>query len=382
LGPNETAAIAIQPLAAFGRKEGLYQMVSWFRIWSSAFLSIFLCGEAFAQPPEYGTYALPWDTPELEEALRLEKAGVTDQLEFQTVAKGYDSVLGELKTASCVELVQGTPNLGPPTPAPQTEYRLTQIKDASSFASATQMTASAAYSWGTGKVDSRANYLFSRKLTAYRSYTLQDVDITYPEQVHDYGNFRLSKLGKAILRLPGGLELFRYTCGDSFVIGFARGGRFSAIVSVSATTQEEQTATENAVAASVGQGQITGALKALYESKQTSAQLSVEIIRSALEEALPSVNIQALIDYAQQFPHKLGQAKARPIRYLKTADYTAMLLKEVKKSPIPTPEWAKLLEAQFVYLRTLARYRSDLVYIRDSKQQFVSFDERPLAARI
>lgn len=304
-----------------------------------------------------------------------------DKIEEGTIGLGFDTVMGELKTAMCVELKSGTPHLDKPSPVPDVKFSINKIDDINSFVSATEFTASAAYKGGAGSADARSKYLFSNELTSYRSFAMHEVDVKYPDQKHVYHNFKLSKFGKNIYK-KGGAALFRYYCGDAFVIGFNKGGIFSTMISVTSSTSQEQSEADLAVSASSPSGKIEGGQKEFFDKRHKSNQLKIEVIRKALEESIPDIsNIDGLISYALAYPEKLAKLPILPIRNIYTADYLLLLLEESKEMG-PTPDWIKTLGAEFEYLLDLTRYRANLVYIRDHKDQYVTFDEGPLAEQI
>lgn len=303
-------------------------------------------------------------------------------IETQLIARGYDSVLGEFKKAACVELLPGTPALGRPTAAPQATMNIERITDDQAFVASTEISAAAAYNWSGGKGDAASRYLLGNKFSTYRSYALQNVEVLYPEQSYNQAQFRLSKFGKDLLKLPGGNAIFRFTCGDRFTVGLRYGGQFKAVISAQARTTEEQQQIENEINASSMQGGISASLRQRFESLQTTSSLQIDILRDGLEEIFPRMDLASLSEYSLKFPEKIGSAQQKPVRDLITADYVPLLLQAARNELPATPAWATLLSNQFVYLRGLAKYRADLIYIRDHKDQFVTFDERPLSSKI
>lgn len=235
---------------------------------------------------------------------------------------------------------------------------------------------------GGGGGDARTRYLLGNKLSTYRSYALQDVQVLYPEQSYQQGQFRLSKFGEDLLKLPAGDAVFRFTCGDRFTVGIRRGGQFSAVISVDTHTTKDQQEIESEISASAAQGKMSASLKQRFESYQSKGNLQIDVLRDGLEDVLPNLDLANLLNYSLEFPKKIADAKQMPIRELITADYTPLLLQAANKDLGATPHWATLLSDQFAYLRKLAKYRGDLVYIRDHKDQFVAFDERQLLSKL
>jgi len=317
-----------------------------------------------------------------ENLYEIEKVGPEYSVENQLIGRGFDSVLGEFKKASCVEVLPGTPALGRPIAAPQTTMNIERITDDQTFVASTEISAAAAYNWSGGKGDAASKYLLGNKFSTYSSYALQNVEVLYPEQSYNQAQFRLSKFGKDLLKVPGGNAIFRFTCGDRFTVGLRYGGQFKAVISAQARTTEEQQQVENEISASSVQGGMSASLRQRFESLQMTGSLRIDILRDGLEEIFPRMDINSLSEYSLKFPEKIGAAQEKPVRDLITVDYVPLLL-QVAHGELPaTPAWATLLSDQFVYLRGLAKYRADLVYIRDHKDQFVTFDERPLSSKL
>lgn len=299
------------------------------------------------------------------------------------IGRGYDSLLGDPKHISCVELNRGVADL-PSNPTVQhTSQSFTHITDETSLAESTGLTASAAYNWGGNKADARASYFYSSKMTAYKSYALQTVNVSY-DLPEDYGqeDFHLTDIAKKILAIPGGDAIFRYACGDRFVIGFQYGGLFSASISAEAKTNQEQHDLDVAIQASQQTGSESVDLKNTYESLERSSNLQIDVMRDGTEEQLPKLDLASLSDYATQYPAKIAALKQKPILGVDTADYLPILIREAHKQLGPTPAWATEISNQFNYLLRLTKYMGDLTYIRDHRDEFVPFDERLLETRL
>jgi len=303
-----------------------------------------------------------------------------DPVEAQLIGRGFDTTLGQTKRVKCVER-DPSKVLQPLSSTPDVKFHLTKILDEVQYTTASELSASAAYNWGGGGADARAQYLSEGKLSNYYSYAMEEVDVVYPEQSLDYNDFHLNKFARDLLK-AGGIALFRFACGDSFILGYHRGGKFSAMMSVSAITTKEQSNDKQSISAYEGSGKIDGEAKHYFERKQSENRLHIEVVRSALEEKLPNFKLEELFEYTLAYPEKISKVRIKPIRSVLTDTYTAMLLKDAHTAMGPTPEWAKILADYFVYLRTLERYKADLIYIRDNNQQFTKFDPLPLASRI
>jgi hypothetical protein len=180
--------------------------------------------EALAEEHVINSVLMSQIDPDVEELAPETVLSITpflkDQTEQQLIARGYDSLLGDLKNVSCVKLEPGTKPLGPPAPAPKDVTQVVQVTDTNSYASATEINASSAFNWGTGKEESSVSYLYSNKISSYRAIALQETNISYPDQDYKAEQFRLNKFGEKLLSIN--YEAFRYNCGDTFVVGLTR----------------------------------------------------------------------------------------------------------------------------------------------------------------
>lgn len=304
-------------------------------------------------------------------------------LEANLIGKGYDSVFSELKHAACVELKKTEAPLGIPKVDPSVKGEFLHIKDDYDFSSKSEIGVAASYNWGGGNGDAASKYIFENKFSSFQSYAMQTVEVAYPEQAYDLSKFRISKFGRDILKSAGGVDLFRYVCGDRFIIGLERGGSFRAIIRASSSTTEEQRDLEQSLAASSGGASMNATMKQRFESLRANSRLHIEVLRNGLDDSLPALDLNELASYTLAFPKKLTERGDQiPVRRFISADYATILLASKLPELGPTPEWGKRLGSQLTLLRKLATYRADLVYVRENKDQFVRFNEPELHTRI
>nr|WP_129545744.1 hypothetical protein [Methylorubrum zatmanii] len=306
---------------------------------------------------------------------------IADGAERAVIGKAYDSIFSDIKNNICVELNSGVSPLGNPASTPSVDNTITQVNDSADFARKTNISTSAAFGWGSGSAEGSVSYMYSTRSSSYRSLSLLSSDVTYQPQVYDIKDFKLTT--SAANLLVKSYDGFRLVCGDSFVVGFVRGGKFSAMISVDAETTEEQSLLSGSVAASSVNGNMSSDFQQLLQSKKNSGKLQISVIRDALDEPLPEFNIDSLVDYSRSYVTKVSGLSVKPVKTIKIGDYLPLIIDAaINPTGVPNVTWSQSLSGEFRYLLSLLKYKNDLDYIQQHPAQFVSFDQSLVARQV
>ena len=183
-----------------------------------------------------------------------------------------------------VKILSGRPS------APHSDTDIEELSTNDSFSRQLDLSVSAAFNVGQYSGDGTVTYHRDSKINSYNNVISIKTFVVYRPQRHGANEFVLSAIGRTFLHL--GYDVFRYNCGDRFVIGFRRGATFLAtLTTANSSDQKRERITEQARVSSRSASAKNDFLNDIV-SRSDKSTVSYKVVRDGTTDDLPNLRRQ------------------------------------------------------------------------------------------
>ena len=282
---------------------------------------------------------------------------------------GYNTLTGSY-AGNCMNTVKqedikpaGSADL---TPGQMTKWELFSTQDMTALSDKLDLSASASASFIAGSASASAKYIRSKSFNSYHEFLYLNASVANATQVWTVPTLTAPMLA---LRKRNPTD-FLNRCGDAFVQTITSGGEMTAILDLSTSASEDTSSLDVAVSGNYGSVQGRAEMKQQLESKISSRQTKVTVIRNGGSGTLPAYSASELIAASLDFPNQILQDPAPMIAVVSSYDHVA--------PPIDlTYVQESYIQPLFRLYRRAMQYSGDLAYMKGHSSEFRTLSAPP-----
>lgn len=217
------------------------------------------------------------------------------------LGQGFDSLTGELKPTICARGTIISDNEFSSKSGMESKRNVSIVKSLEDVRKQTAESASASFGWGLYRGSISAKFIDDQLVSKYTESILVDTKVTKEEVV-----LRNPSIDERVGTIPKDHSnlAFRKVCGDKFVSGITRGGRYT--VSFTQTDLREQRHASSSGSIAVAYAKISGSAdgSSSLDVLKSMSDLKVTAINRGPGGSDPGNSVKEIVEYEKSFRSK------------------------------------------------------------------------------
>ncbi|HET9239162.1 MAG TPA: hypothetical protein VFO10_18020 [Oligoflexus sp.] len=216
--------------------------------------------------------------------------------ESMAVARGYDSVTGEVRG----DCITNAPVVPPSGAAGQvSRYELKLAENSRQLEESLNITAEASARAFIFGASSKTKFISSKNINSLSTFVIIRMQVLNPTQ--SMISPSISPLLLDVLKKEGAAS-FREKCGDYFVTGYTSGAEFIAILKLDSSTEQEKKDLSTSLSANMGIFSASAEFNDSFSKLKYKAKSELIVLQNGGDSEKSPIDLQGITDRASNMP--------------------------------------------------------------------------------